>query len=89
MNEEVIFVTDNIAIVQTQENAYAPSTINSDELSEYYSTIYLPVAESKPISGNNDVSIKLLFGSWLESGTEDEQLDELYGSRLNPSTHGE
>jgi len=31
---------------------------------------------------DKNTSIKLLFGSWVESGTEDEDLDELYKSRL-------
>lgn len=87
--EDVIFVTDNIAIVQTQGNVCSlPSTMSADELSAYYGTVSLPIAESKPIIEDNTTSIKLLFGSWVESGTEDELMDQLYRSRLIPSKNG-
>jgi hypothetical protein len=88
MNEDVIFVTDNIAIVQTQGNVcLLPPIISADELSTYYGTVSLPIAESKPLIENENTNIKLLFGSWVESGTEDELLDELYSSRLIPSKY--
>lgn len=90
MNEDVIFVTDNIAIVQTQGNVcLLPPTISADELSAYYETVSLPIAESKPIIENHNTNIKLLFGSWVESGTEDELLDQLYSYRLILSKYEE
>ena len=44
------------------------------------------VAQSKVTEGNKKSRMKALFGSWVENGDEDKQLEELYKSRLIPSS---
>ncbi len=86
MSDNVIFISENIAIVQSQDSSsLVPSTISVQELQELYGTVSLPVAPSESIVEDQFVNIKLLFGSWIESGDEDKQLEELYNSRLIPS----
>ncbi len=46
----------------------------------------LPVATSVSFEKTLSPDIKHLFGSWVESGDEDAQLEELYRSRLIPSS---
>jgi hypothetical protein len=51
-----------------------------------YGTFSFPVAISRPISKAEHSSLISLFGSWRESGKEDQDLKEIYQSRLAPST---
>lgn len=44
------------------------------------------VAQRKAIEDNKESRMKALFGSWIESGDEGKQLEELYKSRLIPSS---
>ena len=86
MSNDVIFISGNIAIVQSRENSYSTtSAISAQELAESYGTAALPVVPSKAIAEDQFISIKLLFGTWLESVDDDKQLEELYKSRLIPS----
>ncbi len=75
-----------IAIVQSQ-GFYdeLPSTIPVSDLPKYYGTVKLPVVDSRPVVEVEASDLELLFGSWIESGDEDAQLDELYRSRAIPS----
>lgn len=85
-NHAVILISANVAIVQTEDTGYAmPETISANELSDYYGTVSLPVAPSVSVVGEQYSNIKLVFGSWAVSGDEDEQLKDLYKSRLTPS----
>lgn len=81
MLDEVVFVSDNIALVQYQDS------ISLEPPKELYETFELLVVQSKPIIDDQFTDIKLLFGSWVKSGDEDKQLEELYKSRLIPSAH--
>ena len=86
MLNDIIFVSENVAIVQSQESScLIPSTISVQELSTLYGTVSLPIAQSEAIVEDQFTSIKLVFGSWIESGDEETQLEELYRSRLIPS----
>ncbi|OGV98195.1 MAG: hypothetical protein A3I04_05640 [Nitrospinae bacterium RIFCSPLOWO2_02_FULL_39_110] len=83
MLNDIIFVSENVAIVQSQESScLIPSTISVQELSTLYGTVSLPIAQSEAIVEDQFTSIKLVFGSWIESGDEETQLEELYRSRL-------
>lgn len=42
--------------------------------------------QSDAIADNKESRMKALFGSWIESGDEDMQVEELYKSRLTPSS---
>lgn len=86
MSDDVIFVSKNIAIVQSQgSSCLLPSTISIQDLPASYGTVSLPIAKSKTIVEVQFNDIKLLYGSWVEDGTEDKKLEELYESRLFPS----
>lgn len=86
MSDDFVFTSGNIAIVKSQgSTCLEPSTINIQELLKSYGTVSLPIAQSKAVVENQFTTIKLLFGSWIESGDEDKQLEELYKSRLFPS----
>ncbi|MEK6775565.1 MAG: hypothetical protein AABY87_01630 [bacterium] len=85
-SNEIVIISGNVAIVQSGENkCNAPLTISVQELSEYYGTVSLPVAQSISVVDDQLSNIKLVFGSWAVSGDEDEQLDALYKSRLTSS----
>ena len=85
MNDKGVLIVGNVAIVQSQEGfSEEPPVLKEDDLS--FETIALPVAPSKAVSEDEYASVTLLFGSWIESGNEEEQLEELYKSRLIPST---
>lgn len=87
MSDNTIFIAENIAIVPAQSSVnLEPSMISTEELSGYHGTVSLHVADSASIDETQFTSIKLLFGSWVESGDEDKHLEELYKSRLVPST---
>ncbi len=86
MSDDVILISGNVAIVKSQSSiCLEPSTINAQELPEFYGTVWLPIAQSEAIVEDQFTTVKLLFGSWIESGDEDTQLEELYKSRLFPS----
>lgn len=79
--DEVVFVSDNIALVQYQDS------ISLEPPKEVYETFELSVVQSRPVIDDQFTDVKLLFGSWVESGDEDKQLEEIYESRLIPSTN--
>ena len=86
MFNDNICIMNNIAIVQSQGGFFElPPVITANDLSEYYGTVTLAVVNSKPLVEGETSGIELLFGSWIESGDEDAQLDELYHSRAIPS----
>lgn len=88
LNESVLYA-GNVAIVQSKELVLEQTTMSAQEFSTYSAelqeTVNLAVAQSKPIVLGEYADIMLLFGSWVESGGEDNQLKELYNSRLIPS----
>lgn len=86
MTDNIIFISNNIAIDQSQSlTSLIPPTINVKDLLEFYGTIFLPTAQSKPVIENPSTNIKSLFGAWVESGDEDSRLEEIYESRQVPS----
>ena len=50
------------------------------------STVQLQSLPSEAVNESACLHIKRLFGVWIESGDEDKQLEELYRSRLVPSS---
>lgn len=86
INEPVI-IAGNVAIVQSQDSKCLEiSGINVRELPNLNVTITLAVIPSRSIVEGQYSTIKMLFGSWVESGDEDNHLEELYKSRLIPSS---
>lgn len=71
---------DNVFVISTKNVA----TIQSQD-TEFNETVSLPVAQSTAIIEDQYSSIKLYFGSWVGSGDEDKQLEEIYRARLVPS----
>jgi hypothetical protein len=90
MLNDNICIMNNIAIVKSQGfYCELPSTITLNDLPQYYGTVKLFVADSKPVVETESSGLELLFGSWFESGDEDAQLDELYRSRAIPSINNQ
>lgn len=86
MSDDIILISGNVAIVESQsDTCLEPPTIDMQELPKLYGTVSLPIAQSEVVVEDQFTTIKLLFGSWIESGDEDKQLEELYKSRLLPS----
>lgn len=86
LNDDIVIVSENIAIVRTKDNfCVTPTPMNIKDLPALYGTVSLPVAQSVSVVAADIVNLKNVFGSWAVCGNEDEQLDELYKSRLIPS----
>jgi hypothetical protein len=82
MSDETIIMSNNVIVVESQSaSGLQPPSLNSNELSEFYDTVFLPIANSKSIS-DEAINVKLNFGTWIESGDEEKQIVELYESRL-------
>ncbi len=86
MSDSIIFVSKNVAIDQSQgSSCVRPLSISVQDLPEFYETVFLPVAQSRPIIEEQSINILSFFGSWVECGDEDKQLEEIYESRRIPS----
>lgn len=86
MPNDVVLTIGNVTIVQSLGNAcLIPPAITMQDLPNYYGTISLPISRIETVIMDKYADIKSLFGSWIESGDEDELLAELYKSRLIPS----
>jgi len=86
MTNNIVLVSKNIAIDQSQgSSCVLPPAIKSQDLPECYATVFLPIVRSSSVIEDQSFAIKSLFGSWRESGNEDNQLEELYESRKIPS----
>jgi len=90
-NKDRVVVAENVALVQSHDsNFLTPPIILAKEFYDFTGnvneTVQLDIAQGPTIDENLQPVIDDLFGSWIESGDEDEQLEELYKSRLNRST---
>jgi hypothetical protein len=87
--DNVIFVENVALVLSNDSNSLKFPIISTKEFLDFSGdvneTVELETAESKPLDEKTR-SIMELFGSWVESGDEDRQLDELYRSRLAVST---
>ena len=83
-NQDIIFA-GNVAIIQGEDYSNEILEISNGDLSNF-GTFELPVVSSHAIVSDKHLDAKLLYGSWVESGDEDRQLEELYKSRLIPSS---
>jgi len=83
--DNVIFVENVALVLSNDSNSLKFPIISTKEFLDFSGdvneTVELETAESKPLDEKTR-SIMELFGSWVESGDEDRQLDELYRSRL-------
>lgn len=86
MSNEIVLTVGNVTIVQSLGNVcLIPPTITVQDLPNYYGTLSLPVSRIETVVKEKYSDIKLLFGSWIEFGDEDQMLADLYRSRLVPS----
>jgi hypothetical protein len=88
MSNNNVISAGYIEIVQTQDSK-SPELLETS-IQEIFrdtsGTIVFPIADSRPLIEDEYTDVKLLFGSWIESGEEDKQLESLYKSRQLPST---
>jgi hypothetical protein len=81
----------NVAIVQSQDsNSAATSAIAAQAFFRFTGdireTVQVRPLSTEPCSEEARLRMKKLFGAWVESGEEDQRLEELYRSRLIPSS---
>lgn len=88
-DKETVIIANNIAIVQSQ-NSNSLATIPADVFFNFTGgireTVQVEGFPSEAVGESPWPFIKSLFGAWAESGKEQEQLEELYRSRLIPSS---
>ena len=91
LDEKTVIYAENVAIVQSQDsNSLVPPTIAAHDFFSFTGdtskTVQLKVFPSEAIEERPWLYVKSLFGAWVESGDEDKQLENLYQSRLVPSS---
>ncbi len=84
--DDIILLRENVALVQSHDvNSMNPAEITADEFFRFAGdsegTVELEIAQSRSVPESSSTIVSL-FGRWIESGDEDEQLNELYESRL-------
>ncbi len=87
-NKKVIFA-DNVAIIQSQEgNSQLFPTISTKDFFKFTGDITgtIEIRPREMIENKNRNQLQYLFGAWIESGNEEKELEELYRSRLIPSS---
>lgn len=79
----------NVAIVESQDStSLIPIAINTQDFLYHVGDVNQTV-QLLPSEFYEELAwaqIKRLCGAWVESGDEDRQLEELYASRLLPSS---
>jgi hypothetical protein len=81
----------NVAIVQSQDSNSAATTAIAAQAyfgftGDIRETVQVRPLSTEPFSEGARVRLKELFGAWVESGEEDQQLEEMYKCRLIPSS---
>jgi len=91
LDKKNIIFAGNVAIVESQDaSSLVPFTITARDFFNFTGdtskTVQLARFSSEAVEESPWIHIKSLFGAWVESGGEDKQLEELYQSRLIPSS---
>jgi hypothetical protein len=89
--ESGVIFTENVAIVQSQDSkSLVPPTISAEDFFKFTGdtryTIQIEGFPSEAVEESPWSYIRTLFGAWVESGNEDKQLQDLYQSRVTPSS---
>jgi hypothetical protein len=91
VKQEADIYAGNVAIVQSHDvnSLVHPAVFTQgyfDSVGDTNGTIEVKGLYSEAAQESPALCLRMLFGSWVESGCEDKQLDELYKSRLIPSS---
>jgi hypothetical protein len=91
LDETPVIFAENVAIVQSQDsNSLVLPTITVKDFLNFTGdarkTVQLQGLPSEAVDESPWPHIRSLFGAWVETGDEDMQLEELYKSRLVPSS---
>jgi hypothetical protein len=87
-NKKVIFA-DNVAIIQSQDgNSQLFHTISTVDFYKFTGDITgtIEIRPIEMVEKKNIGQLHHLFGAWAESGAEEKELEELFNSRLLPSS---
>lgn len=84
--DEALFRTENVVMVEYHDSTDLATAGHMWEISDPTETVQLEGFASAAVEETPLLRLKGLFGAWVESGGEDEDLDELYRSRLTPSS---
>jgi hypothetical protein len=90
LNKKTDIFVENVAIVHSQDsNAFAPPITVQDFFNftgDINATVQVIGLRSESVDESPWIYIKSLFGAWIENGEEDKHLENLYKSRLIPSS---
>jgi hypothetical protein len=91
LDENPVIFAENVAIVQSQDStSLVPLTISITDFLNFAGdtrkTIQVHGLSSEAVNESLWLHIRNLYGAWIESGDEDKQIEELYQSRLIPSS---
>jgi len=87
-NKKVIYA-DNVAIVQAQDcNSPLFHTINTNDFFKFTGDVTgtIKIRPREMAEKKNRDQLQHLFGAWVENGSEEKELEDLYKSRLFPSS---
>ena len=87
-NKKVIFV-DNVAIIQSQEgNSQLFPTISTKDFFKFTGDITgtIEIRPREMTEKKNRAQHHHLFGAYIQCGNEEKELEELYKSRMIPSS---
>ena len=84
--DEALFRTENVVMVEYHDTTDWARAGRIMEISDPTETVQLEGFDSATVEDTPRLRLKSLFGAWDEGGNEDDNLDELYRSRLTPSS---
>ena len=84
--DEALFRTENVVMVEYHDTTDWAKAGHMWEISDPTETVQLEGFDSAAVEETPWLRLKSLFGAWVDDGDEDGGLDELYRSRLTPSS---
>lgn len=85
-NSEIIILAENVELVEYLDDMYPIADNSIISISDPTQTVQVDGLISEAVATAPWYYMRNLFGVWVESGSEDEDLRSLYESRLTPSS---
>lgn len=85
-NEKTILFAENVQIVQSYDANSQVDAFNMDRLHSFTGDYTQTVCPNKDLGERQRKGIKRLFGSWVECEDDEKHLEEIYKTRLIPSS---
>ena len=84
--DKPVLLAENVVMVPYHDTTALPAPGMISAISDPTETVQVEGFSSEAMEETPWLHIKSLFGAWVENGDEAEDLDELYRSRLTPSS---